>query len=212
LAELPGRLRAKGHPANANRRFVIFTTAFDDLLERAFAEAGQPYHLFAYRQRMRDEEGVVQPECFVHAPPGGEPVVLETPNSYSDHDGDRHPIVVKLCGLGVTTEPGSVMITEDHFLEYLPTKGIVELLPARLLLDIKGRSFVFLGYDLQPWHFRLLWLRMKHKNQAFNGKGWAIQPNPSDIAQHFWRKYEIEPLDATPEEVVATVNTWLDSL
>lgn len=212
LAELPGRLRTKGYPADPNRRLVIFSTAFDDLLERAFVEVKQPYHIFAYRRHIVDADGVAHPGCFVHTAPGGEPVNLLTPNTYIGHDGDRHPIVIKLCGQLVTLEPESVVVTEDHYLDYLPAQEIGALLPMTLLNQVKRRSFVFFGYTLRPWHFRLLWLRMRYQKSRLHDKAWAIMTNPTPIELEFWRREDIVPLIAAPESVVAQVNKWLDTL
>ena len=214
VAELPGRLRQRNFPTDPNRRFVVFSAAFDDLLERAFTEAGQPYHLFAYRPRYKEMDGPLRPERFIHWAPGAEGVEVTTPNTYTAHEQDphRHPIIVKLCGQRVTAQPGSVMITEDHFLDYLPAQELGDLLPSTLLAQINRRSFVCLGYDVQPWHFRLLWRRMTHQKRRLAGKSWAIVPHPSDMAQHFWRDQEIEPLITTPELLVARVNQWLDTL
>lgn len=213
LAELPGHLRAKGYPLNQERRFVIFSTAFDDLLERAFAEVGQPYHLFAYRHQAADVDGVVRPGHFVHIPPDGEPVELLSPATYIGHDSDRHPILVKLCGQGVTLEPeNSVIITEDQYLAYLPMQEIGSLLPLTLLKQIKRRSFLFFGYSLQPWHFRLLWQCLKFQKSALHEKAWAIVPSLTVIEQAFWRSQGIEPLMGASENVVAYVNQWMGTL
>ena len=45
LAELPAMLRAKGHPP---RHQLIVTTNYDDVLERAFQDAGEPFDLVTY--------------------------------------------------------------------------------------------------------------------------------------------------------------------
>lgn len=213
LAELPGHLRAKGYPLNQERRFVIFSTAFDDLLERAFGEVGQPYHLFAYRHQAADVDGVMHPGRFVHIPPDGEPVELLSPATYIGHDSDCHPILVKLCGQGVTLEPEtSVTITEDQYLAYLPMQEIGSLLPLTLLKQIKRRSFLFFGYSLQPWHFRLLWQCLKFQKSALHEKAWAIVPSLTVIEQAFWRSQGIEPLMGASENVVAYVNQWMGTL
>lgn len=213
LAELPGHLQAKGYPLNQERRFVIFSTAFDDLLERAFVEVGQPYHLFAYRHQAADANGAVHPGRFVHIPPAGEPIELISPATYIGHDSDRHPILVKLCGQGVTLEPeNSVTITEDQYLDYLPMHEIGALLPLTLLKQIKRRSFLFFGYSLQPWHFRLLWQCLKFQKSALHEKAWAIVPSLTVIEQAFWRSQGVEPLIGSPENVVAYVNHWLGTL
>lgn len=213
LAELPGHLQAKGYPLHQERRFVIFSTAFDDLLERAFVEVGQPYHLFAYRHQAADADGVMHPGRFVHIPPGGEPIELLAPATYTGHDSDRHPVLVKLCGQGVTLEPEtSVTITEDQYLAYLPMQEIGSLLPLTLLKQIKRRSFLLFGYSLQPWHFRLLWQCLKFQKSALHEKAWAIVPSLTVIEQAFWRSQGIEPLVGASENVVAYVNQWMGTL
>lgn len=221
LAEAPMRLAAKGYPQNKpDHRFVYFSTAFDTLLEQAFVQAGQPYHLFAYRQRTIDGSGRVQEGRFVHFPPGAgsEPLELVSPNTYNAHDigpdgqPDRRPIIVKLCGLRVTADVDSVVVTEDQFLDYLPAQEIGALLPPTLLQQVRKRSFVFFGFSLYEWHFRLIWQRMKWQKASLHGRSWAILANPSAIEQQFWRSQQIEPLTAAPEAVAATVNNWLDTL
>jgi hypothetical protein len=223
LAELPARLAAKGYPQNKpDHRYVYFSTAFDTLLEQAFEQAGQPYHLFAYRHRFADGSGRVQDGRFVHIPPGAdknsEPLDLLTPNTYNAHDigpdgqPDRRPIIVKLCGLRVTAEVDSVVVTEDQFLEYLPAQEIGALLPPTLLQQVRKRSFVFFGFSLAEWYFRLIWQRMKAQKASLHGRSWAILASPSAIEQQFWRSQMIEPVTAAPEAVVATVNEWLNTL
>ncbi|MGB3219865.1 MAG: SIR2 family protein, partial [Anaerolineae bacterium] len=223
LAELPRRLAAKGYPHNKpDHRYVYFSTAFDTLLEQAFAQAGQPYHLFAYRHRFADSSGRVQEGRFVHIPPGAdpgsEPRELLTPNTYNAHDigpdgqPDRRPIIVKLCGQRVTADVDSVVVTEDQFLDYLPAQEIGSLLPPTLLQQVRKRSFVFFGFSLYEWHFRLIWQRMKTQKTSLHGKSWAVLANPSAIEQKFWQSLGIEPMTAAPEAVAATLNEWLDTL
>jgi hypothetical protein len=212
LAELPGRLRAKGYPSNAGRRYVIFTIALDDLLERAFVEVGQPYHLFAFSHRKVDENGAVLPGHFIHVPPVGEAVSVTTPNDYTGHDTDQLPIVVKLSGRLLTAEPDSVLVTEDQYLEYLPAQEIGALLPATLLRQINRRSFLFFGYSLQPWHFRLLWQRMRFQKRRLHDRSWAVEAEFNTIEHEFWRSHDIVPIIAAPEGVVAYVSAWLDRL
>jgi hypothetical protein len=219
LAELPGRLwKKEKYPKRPGWRLVIFSTAFDDLMERAFDEARQPYHLFAYRPRSLNANGVAQAGRFVHIPPGGEPVEMPEPNIYRGHDGNPYPypypLIVKLCGLRITPEPNSVVVTEDQYLEYLPGQEIGALLPATLLNQVKNRMFVFLGCSSQEWHFRLLWQRMKYQNDSLHARGWAILSQPSEIEMKFWDRLDknIDPLVIAPEEAMAYVNEWLDTL
>jgi hypothetical protein len=218
LAEIPQRLAAKGYPKLPKARYVLFSTALDDLLERAFVAAGQPYHLFAYRPRFVDDNGVTQVECFLHAPPA-DPTslagrdlseVLE-PNIYTAHDRDNHPILVKLCGRGVTTEPDSVAVTEDHYMNYISAEKSLAVLPTTLLNQIKRHSFLFFGHSLQPWHLRLLWQRLRIPGSDRLPK-WAIVPERTLLEEKFWRSQHIDPIVAQPEGVVAYVTEWLERL
>lgn len=215
LAELPARLRAKGYPVDPARRLIIFSTAFDQLLEQAFGEAEQPFHLFAYRHQFF-EGRELRPARFIHITPAGETVVVEgpdySPSTYSGHDGDHLPVIVKLCGRGVTPTPESVIVTEDHYLEYLPAQEIGALLPMTLLNQILNRSFLFFGFSVQPWYLRLLWKRMSFQNRRLHDRSWAIIPKLTRLEEEFWRDQEIAPIQAYPEGVVAYVNTWLDQL
>ena len=139
---------------------MIFTIALDDLLDRAFDEVGQPYHLFAFRPPGTDENNVMLPGHFVHVPPGGEAVAVKTPNDYTGHNTDLLPIVVKLSGRRLTAEPNQRTGDRGPVAGELPAQNVGALLPATLLQQIKRSSFLFFGYSMQPWHFRLLWRRM----------------------------------------------------
>jgi hypothetical protein len=218
LAALPARLAAKGYPKTGKWRYILFSTALDDLLERAFIAAGQPYHLFAYRPRFVDDNGVIQIERFLHFPPvdpsqaaSAEPAEVLEPNKYSAHDSDNHPIIVKLCGRQVTTEPDSVAVTEDHFMNYVSAEKSPAVLPTTLLNQIKRNSFLFFGHSLQSWHLRLLWQRLRLPGGDRQPK-WAIVPPLSRIEEKFWDSQRIEPIIAQPEGVVAYVNDWLERL
>jgi len=213
LAEVPRRLARKGYPADASRRFVIFSVAFDDLLEQAFAEAGQPCHLFVYRNRFEDDNGVGRPGHFLHIKPDGSSQEVLSPNNYAGLGDDSLPVIVKLSGQAVSAEPDSVMVTEDQYLAYLSGQGgFHSLLPTTLLAKLKKSSFLFFGYSLRPWHLRLLWQRMSNQGRHRQNRSWAIVDREDAIEREFWRSQEIVPIVAAVEGVVAYVNDWLDRL
>lgn len=211
LAEIPGRLAHKGYPTGS-RRFVIFSAAFDNLLERAYDEVGQPYHLFAYRRPFEDDFGVAQPARFLHRQPDGQEQEVDSPNDYPGLDGDRHPVIVKLCGRAISAQTDSVLVTEDQYLTHLPSQEFGALLPAKLLQDVKGMKFLFFGYSLQPWHLRLLWQRMSYQGRRLHGPSWAFIDAQNLIEERFWATHNVTPIVAQPEGVVAYVNEWLQNL
>jgi hypothetical protein len=83
LAKIPALLRQQG-PV---RYQLIATTNHDDLLERAFIDAGEDFDLVCYVA-----EGEPRGK-FIHTPPGGQPVLIERPNEYGGAvvaGADRH--------------------------------------------------------------------------------------------------------------------------
>ena len=105
---------------------LIVTTNYDDLLERAFNEAGEPYHLVTYiadgEHRGKFRHSNESRSC-----------IVEVPNQYHDvAPGDR-AVILKIHGGFPRTHPEAgddvasrppadlpgYVITEDHYIDYL---------------------------------------------------------------------------------------------
>ena len=96
LATLPGMLREKGH---SPRGQIILTTNYDDVLEKAFEQAGEPFDLLSYSS----EE---QRSCmFIHTPPGGNWCVIENPNYYHDLRSKERTVIIKISGSVNRSDP-----------------------------------------------------------------------------------------------------------
>src|SRR5262249_16644096 len=90
FALLPSVLREKGFPP---RYQLIVTTNYDDVLERAFKEAGEPFDLVTY-VAVGEQRGK-----FVHWPPGSSQArLIERPNEYRDLSLDQRTIILKIHG------------------------------------------------------------------------------------------------------------------
>src|SRR5206468_12143857 len=72
LAALPPLLRARGAPHQ-----VIVTTAYDDAIERAFADAGEELDVVSYVATGRHRGS------FCHRGPEGATRVIDVPNAYA---------------------------------------------------------------------------------------------------------------------------------
>jgi len=214
LAELPRRLGdTGGYPRQGQGRYVLLSTGLDDLLERAFQEAEQPYHLMAYRPSFVDAGGVTEMDLFLHYPPGiddeRQATPILRPNEYMAHEEDHHPIIVKLCGRQAMPELDSVAVTEDHYIDY---EKSIAILPTTLFNQIRYNNFLFFGHSLHDWHLRLIWKRLKLSLSSGQCPKWAIIPDPPDIERKFWERQQIDVIDATPEDAVAHISRWLDQL
>src|SRR5206468_7162756 len=103
--ELAGRLRARGgsHP-------LIVTTNFDDVLERAYKDAGEEFDVVSYIALGRNRGK------FLHVSADGAPALVEVPNAYADISLERRPVILKIHG-GIDRRPEreweSFVVSED---------------------------------------------------------------------------------------------------
>ena len=210
LASLPARLRSRGLPRTTDRdrrRLVTVTTNYDDLLDRAFDAAGEPFHSLWY---MADGD---QQGSFFHRTPAGETGRVENPNEYRGLLADEQPILLKIHGALDRRDRGwdSFVITEDHYIEYLTRTNLESLIPAPLPAILENRHLLFLGYGLQDWNLRVM-LRRLWGDRKLSWASWAIQVQPDEIDQRFWRQRGVEILDVPLATYVAALASALESL
>ena len=198
LASLPAALRDKGYPP---RHQLIVTTNYDDVLERAFEEAGEPFDLVSY-VAVGEHRGK-----FWHRSPDGATLLIEKPNEYGALSLDKRTVILKVHGAVDRTDPerDSFVITEDHYIDYLTRADISNLLPITLAAKLRRSHFLFLGYSLRDWNLRVILHRLWGE-QKLSYKSWAIQLAPPPIDQEFWRKRDVETLDVGLEEYTAALS------
>jgi hypothetical protein len=178
--------------ASIERPLIVLTTNYDDLLERAFS--GRAYHLLVHRTDV-DEDG----EQILWRPPGESSFQRVLPK-YVDFDATKETVIYKMHGSVVYDADeanqeerekeqleGQYVITEDDYVDFLTrlTKG--KALPANLADPLENRHFLFLGYALRDWSFRVVLNRVQ--TPARREKkivSWAIDAAPSPIEQAFW--------------------------
>lgn len=205
FAALPEILRARGFPP---RYQLILTTNYDDLMERAFRAAGQPFDLVTYVADGEDRGK------FVHWPPDGDARVIRKPDEYREVSVEQRPVVLKIHG-DVDRRHGdprdSYVITEDHYIDYLTRTDLASLVPVSLAAKLKQSHFLFLGYGLRDWNLRVI-LRRIAGEQALTFKSWAIQLRPDALEQRFWLKRDVDILDVPLDEYVSGLDTWTRAL
>jgi hypothetical protein len=206
LAALPGRLAVAGRGV---ARSLIVTTNYDDALERAFAEAGEPCDVVSY---MADGEHRGR---FVHRAPYGEAVVVERPNEYRALRPDERTVILKMHGAVDRTDPDapwdSYVITEDHYIEYLARTDLANLVPVTLAAKLRRSHFLFLGYGMRDWNLRVILHRIWGE-QKLKYKSWAIQRRPSELDREFWELRGVDVLDVQLDDYVATLDAVLGGL
>ena len=204
FAGLPSTLRAKGHPV---RHQVIVTTNYDDLMERAYREAGQPYDLVTYIT-----EGDLRGR-FWHTPPDGQARVIEKPNEYRGLMLDERPAILKIHGAVDRGSPerDSFVITEDHYIDYLTRTDLSNLIPIPLPGKLRKSHFLFLGYGLRDWNLRVILHRISGE-QKLPFMSWAIQLHPDDLDRRFWMRRDVEILDVPLDDYIAGLQQRIQQL
>ena len=203
LASLPALIRAR--PAKTTFFPLIVTTNYDDALERAFAEAGEPYDLVTY---LADgpERG-----RFLHSSPDGTLRVITVPNTYSELRFDERPVIAKIHG-AVGREPEdreSFVITENHYIDYLSNTDIAKLIPIAMATRMRKSHFLFLGYSLKDWNLRVILNRL-WGDAVLGYNSWAVQPQPDPIEERSWSRRNVWLLDIRLESYVDCLRAALE--
>jgi hypothetical protein len=201
LASMPARLRhADGRP----RPLLMVTTNYDDLLERAFDAAGQPYDVLVYMAAGPDEGRMV------HYRRGGEHEVIERPTQYDGISLDERSVILKLHGnVDRDGSDDSYVITEDDYLEYLANSSdLSTLVPARVKQQLVRSHFLFLGYGLRDWNLRVMLHRLwQERNLEY--RSWAVQLKPKPLDQSLWGRASVDVYDMPLADYVAALTTRL---
>ena len=203
LARLPALQRERGTPHH-----LIVSTNYDLALERAFAEADEELDIVAYvaagPHRGR----------FWHRPPGDAPRPIDVPNTYATELSlERRPILLKLHG-AVDPLPEreweSFVITEDDYIDYLGRSELTAVVPVSLAAKLRRSHFLFLGYDMADWNLRLILNRIWGERPV-GYRSWAVQSSLSPLAEAFWRRYDVTPLDVEPASYIELLTRRLEA-
>jgi hypothetical protein len=196
LADLPRSLRERGCQICGQ---LVLTTNYDDVLERAFAEADEPVDVVVYEARRNEQR-------FVHLRSDGERIGIAEPARYREFALEQRSVILKLHG---DVDRGELdrdtfVVTEDHYIDYLAGESVRALIPAYLMRRIRESDLLFLGYSMRDWNLRVI-LRQIWAEQGISTGGWSIQHSPSEIDKRFWARQRIEILDVPLED-------WVDAM
>jgi len=190
LAELAGMLRSQAAPAQ-----LIVTTAYDNALERAFADVGEEFDVVSYIAVGRDRGR------FLHLAPDGRMTVIDLPNTYADLSLAERTVILKIHGQ-VDRRPAreweSFVVSEDDYIDYLVQTDIATVVPVTLAARLRRSHYLFLGYALHEWNLRVFLHRIWLDDVRY--RSWAIQPAPSPIEREFWRQQGVDIFDVGLEE------------
>jgi SIR2-like domain len=197
LARLSRRIREAGE----SKCMLIVTTNYDDCLERAFIEESEPYELVTYIAQGKDRG------LFRHITADSESTVIRVPNKYADLRLDQGTVIAKIHGAVDQIHGDSFVITEDHYIDYIAR--LAGLFPVTLAAKLRTSHFLFLGYSLRDWNFRVMLYRLWGEQEGKNFKSWAIQANPDPIDRAAWDERGVDILPIRVDDFVAAIEQRL---
>jgi hypothetical protein len=113
-------------------------------------------------------------------------------------------VLLKLRG-AVDTQPEreweSFVITEDDYIDYLGRADLAGAVPVGLAAKLRRSHFLFLGYEMADWNLRLILGRIWGDRAVAYGS-WAVQPSPSALERAFWRRWDVDVVEAEPDAYV----------
>lgn len=173
--------------------FLIITTNFDDLMERAFEEAKRDYDVL-----IPGREG----DALLHWNNG----------AWDWHKGawmmsdlGKRPILLKLYGTADLrgSDVGHFLATEEDELKLLSGIGGGRLIPPELRMFMQSRPLLFLGHSLRDQGARLLLSLMREQHHSERSHpSWAILHEPSPMEAQLWEARNVRIYDQRVEEFI----------
>ena len=189
--------------ANARAPLLIVTSNYDDLIERAFKAKARPYHVVIHTT-----DPAMGSQIYWWPPGASEPEEA-IPNKL-DIDLDTETVIYKMHG-AVDREKASrdqFVVTEDDYIDFLVRMTKNRAIPSIFSRAFDTRHFLFLGYGLRDWNFRVVLSRIgKDLHRTKEMKSWAIQYRPSFLEQRFWQDRGVEVYDMTIDDFVSQLGT-----
>jgi hypothetical protein len=201
LARLARRTR---EAEDVRECMLIVTTNYDDSLERAFVDEGEPYELVTYIAEGKDRG------LFRHITADREPIVIRVPNEYVGLRLGQRTVIAKIHGaVDRIHRADSYVITEDHYIDYITRADVAGLFPVTLAAKLQTSHFLFLGYSLRDWNIRAMLYRLWGEQEGKNFKSWAIQDKPDPIDHAAWDERGVDILPVRVEDFVAAIEQRL---
>jgi hypothetical protein len=180
---------------------LIVTTNYDDLIERAFLEKGRACDVVIHTTDPSIGDKLLWW-------PHGETVPKKViPNKWKDIDLDTRTVIYKMHGSVDRRQPlrDQYVISEEDYVDFLArmTKNLA--IPAIFAEPFQSHHFLFLGYGLRDWNFRVVLNQIeKQRLRGYKSvKSWAIQHKPTLLEHRFWLERGVEVYDISIDQFVA---------
>lgn len=205
-AELPQKMQEKQYPLPYQ---LLVTTNYDDMLERAFRAANQPFDLVFYVAEGEEARGRFKYKPYEEkAIPIYEPNKCEVINKAKDR-----PVILKLYGALIEKEEGSFVITEDHHINYLAYREIGQLLPKDILEILwESHNILFMGFNPSDPDLRVIINRIWGE-RVVGQTSWMIHESKSgELDKASWRRRQVELIESRLEDYFNDLDKGIEDL
>jgi len=166
---------------------LIVTTNYDDLMERAFQQAGKPCDVVVH---LTERESVLWWE---HGKAAPQELLAEN----LDIELDQVSVVYKMHGAIDRRKncTGQYVITEDDYIEFLTRMTNSRVIPTIFAEPFQTRPFLFLGYGLYDWNLRVILNRIQEFRRHPKFRSWAIETLSKPLEKTLWEARGIKLYD-----------------
>jgi SIR2-like domain len=174
---------------------LVLTTNYDSMIERAFQAAQKPFDLIIHQTNDDARAGSV-----VFKPHDGPPQTI--PPNHVVVDLERTSVIYKMHGTAAPqgSLPESYVITEDDYIDFLIRLGSNTPIPSMISEAFIERHFLFLGYGLADWNFRVVLASLQEHLRR--QPSWAIRWRGSAIEEDIWKSRGVRMYDLRIEDFV----------
>jgi hypothetical protein len=174
---------------------LVITTNYDDLIEQAFRERGREFDLVIYPTDNVEEWGA----SVAHWAHGATAPDYVSPKRLRI-DLAQRTVVFKMHGTidRADAEREAYVITEDDYSDFLVRMAKQTAIPAIFAEHFRMRHFLFLGYSLNDWNFRVILSRIERdlpRSSQQELPAWSIQFRPSPLEQALWARRQVNIYD-----------------
>ena len=82
-------------------------------------------------------------------------------------------------------------------------------MPVGLAAKLQRSHFLFLGYTMADWNLRVV-LRRLWGDHPLSYRSWAVQPDAKLLEREFWRRLDVDVLEAPLDEYVELLARTLE--
>ena len=180
---------------------LIVTTNYDDLIERAFRAKNRPFDLVVHPTDNKEWGGAA-----LHWKQGASEPEFPRPNKLVI-DLKQTTVIYKMHGAVDPQDDSrdSFVIDEEDYTEFLVRMAAKTAIPAIFAEPFSTRHFLFLGYGLRDWNFRVVLSKIEKdllRSKGDRRPSWAIQEHLSPLEQELWRRRDVTIYDMKIQDFI----------